>query len=903
MTPPQSDRSDTPPAGARLSLLDRLRDAGNVERLALALFPNGKREGSLLRLGNATGVAGRSLSLELTGERAGLWFDHGAGGGVGGDVVGLACEVWSYPPERIGAELERGGFIPPQLGRRSPARSGSEADESLLPPVGADPPANRIRDNGDHDPSARWVYQLGDGRDAFWVLRYDLPGGRKEIRPARWGRRRDGSPGWELKSFPAPRPLYRLPDLLARPDAPVLVVEGEKAADRAAALFPDVAVTTSAGGAAAAGKTGWGDLAGRDVYLLPDADRPDPEHLDRGLAGEHYAAEVARLALAAGASSVRRLPPTAVARALGVALPDGERGVDDSPPAPPFDAAALPYGELPAGWDVGDAPAGAGPVALDDLRKLAGDPLAAPPEPAKPTTQAGRDARRDDQWAAIELASKAQLELDYVYLANEFWRLNGGAARERVDDTVLTADIRRVLDVAGEEVRPGAGLWLGNNAVLEVKGRWRDLSVPESVRVLRPADFLRAHNLDTGELVGGVPFADCTVSVGRDGAITTRSHDAREFYSWALPYGWAGVLDAPPARFAEFLQQTFDGAEDSAERGLLLCELIGMTLAGGAATQVIPYLKGVGRSGKGTVLRLLTALLGGDDRVAGYTSPAKLAGRFALDKLVGKGAVILGDFPKTPLRGFARDEFLAGCGVLKSISGGDPVDAQAKNGATVSVRLDLVIWCSSNYLPGWVQDAEDSTSWAERLLPIRFDRGRAPAERIPNYEIDVLGGEFAEIAGYCIGRYVAALERGCVLGGGRGALFTRPASTDSLLAEIVGGADARIHEFGDRRIRRERGGWVSRRDIRAALSASLDNDATDTQAAALYEWIEGDLGAVEGGRKGVRGYKGIRLVAVDGSGDSQASLDAGGTGDSVCSECGAPGGDHDRNCSHTVNDW
>ena len=40
--------------------------------------------------------------------------------------------------------------------------------------------------------------------------------------------------------FPNPRPLYNLASPCPAPRAPVLVVEGEKAADAAAEIFPDL---------------------------------------------------------------------------------------------------------------------------------------------------------------------------------------------------------------------------------------------------------------------------------------------------------------------------------------------------------------------------------------------------------------------------------------------------------------------------------------------------------------------------------------------------------------------------------------------------------------------------------------------------------------------------------------
>jgi hypothetical protein len=120
------------------------------------------------------------------------------------------------------------------------------------------------------------------------VLRWDRPDG-KDIRPlARY------PDGWRIGAMPEPRPLFRLPELIAAdPAVPVVVGEGEKAADAAAVC--GLLGTTSAGGAAAAEKTDWSPTAGRKVYILPDHDA----------AGETYAATVARLCVAAGAVEVR----------------------------------------------------------------------------------------------------------------------------------------------------------------------------------------------------------------------------------------------------------------------------------------------------------------------------------------------------------------------------------------------------------------------------------------------------------------------------------------------------------------------------------------------------------------------------------------------------------------------
>ena len=63
--------------------------------------------------------------------------------------------------------------------------------------------------------------------------------GDKVIRPVTW----DGT-RWRLKAMPAPRPLYKLPDIIKCADWPVVVVEGEKCADAARDVFPYHVVTT-----------------------------------------------------------------------------------------------------------------------------------------------------------------------------------------------------------------------------------------------------------------------------------------------------------------------------------------------------------------------------------------------------------------------------------------------------------------------------------------------------------------------------------------------------------------------------------------------------------------------------------------------------------------------------------
>ncbi len=142
-----------------------------------------------------------------------------------------------------------------------------------------------------HGPrSTTWTYHDAGGVPVGLVVRWNTHTG-KDVRPV--SRKADGS-GWIIGGMPTPRPLYGLPDLLATPaGSRVFIVEGEKAADAARAV--GLLATTSPHGSKSASQADWSPVAGREVVILPDHDD----------AGERYADDVARLATAAGAKSVR----------------------------------------------------------------------------------------------------------------------------------------------------------------------------------------------------------------------------------------------------------------------------------------------------------------------------------------------------------------------------------------------------------------------------------------------------------------------------------------------------------------------------------------------------------------------------------------------------------------------
>ncbi len=177
----------------------------------------------------------------------GGWFcnqcggkDQRGGGGTGMDLL-MRSTGWSFKEACRRVEQHLGIAAPPAPAKPRPQPPTQGAEKA-------------------------WAYS-----DTFLVCRF--PG--KRIRPLSW----DGEQ-WRWAAPKAPRPLLYLDQLLARPGDPVIVAEGEKAADAAGFLFPTHVATTWPSGCKAIGKADWKPLTGRSVVLWPDADEVGIQAMD-----------------------------------------------------------------------------------------------------------------------------------------------------------------------------------------------------------------------------------------------------------------------------------------------------------------------------------------------------------------------------------------------------------------------------------------------------------------------------------------------------------------------------------------------------------------------------------------------------------------------------------------------
>jgi AAA domain len=198
-----------------------------------------------------------------------------------------------------------------------PARDGDDADlgECLMPvPDDAGQPPAHLMKMGNRKADHRYKYPDAQGHLLGYVLRWEARDGeRKTFRPITYWRDASGRCKWRQKAWPqGRRPLFGLNKLAARPNAKVLLLEGEKAAialefgplaDALKWCGEDVIAVTWPGGGKAVAHADFSPLKGRDVIIAPDAHAP----------GEKTADELTLILRNVGVRSLRRwkAPPEA----------------------------------------------------------------------------------------------------------------------------------------------------------------------------------------------------------------------------------------------------------------------------------------------------------------------------------------------------------------------------------------------------------------------------------------------------------------------------------------------------------------------------------------------------------------------------------------------------------------
>jgi putative DNA primase/helicase len=175
--------------------------------------------------------------------------------------------------------------------------------------------------------------------------------------------------------------------------------------------------------------------------------------------------------------------------------------------------------------------------------------------------------------------------------------------------------------------------------------------------------------------------------------------------AWFSPFAMAIDYDPKrlkPKRWLRFLRQLFRGDRRAIK---LLQEFFGYCLTFDTSQQKMLLIVGPKRSGKGTIARVLTGLIG-QDNVAGPTLTS-LATPFGLSPLIGKSLAIVPD---------ARvDRFSSGGRIVENLlamSGQDLMTIDRKHLPPVSMHLATRVMVLTNELPRFTD--------ASGALPSRF---------------------------------------------------------------------------------------------------------------------------------------------------------------------------------------
>ncbi len=539
------------------------------------------------------------------------------------------------------------------------------------------PPKDRNGKNGQREVAA-YNYCDADGTLLYQVVRY-VPRTFKVRRP-------DGKGGWIWKLGQTPRVLYLLPELLAAdPREWVVVAEGEKDCDRLT-LMGFVATTNSGG--AGNWKTLSDDSAlnGRRIAIIADKDEP----------GRRHARDVARR-LANRVEDLRVL-------------------------------------ELPgAGKDASDwADAGGTPEALLELIEAA--PHLEPGDVAQEPRSGGqtRDADGvpkpgtiDPETGRLVLSTTRTLPTAESYV-KQFHEHADGRMLHHYAGVFLAWDGARFAEIEDAALRARLLPWL--HEAVQYIFRKNDGWVPADFPAC-PATVGAA--LESIAEVAYLPASVTTPAWLVDsGAGGHRRPEPREIlccrtYMLHLPtmerleptpaFFSTSALDydpqpdaAPPERWLGFLGEVIGEDPQSWD---LLQDWFGYCLTGDTSQQKMLLLVGPRRSGKGTIARVLTRLVG-PANVCGPTATS-LAGSFGLQPLLGKSLAIVSDAR------FSGRDMSTVVERLLCISGEDTLTVDRKHQTSVTMKLPTRFMFLTNELP---KLTDVSGALAGRFVILRFSQ-------------------------------------------------------------------------------------------------------------------------------------------------------------------------------------
>ncbi|GAB3718768.1 DNA primase family protein [Nocardiopsis nanhaiensis] len=239
------------------------------------------------------------------------------------------------------------------------------------------------------------------------------------------------------------------------------------------------------------------------------------------------------------------------------------------------------------------------------------------------------------------------------------------------------------------------------------------------------------------------PIVACTNGLLRLDDRTMAAHDPRFFNLVSVPFAFEAEA-AEPKKWLEFLAQLWPDDPTSIEA---LQEWFGYVLSGRTDLHKIMLIVGPARSGKGTIGRILAALVG-KGNMAGPTL-ASMATNFGLSPLLGKPLAVVSDARLSKTDGHQVVERLL------TISGEDTIDVDRKYRDPWTGRLPTRFLILSNELPKF---GDASGAIATRFLVLTMNNSFLGNENTSL--TDELMAELPGILNWALDGLARLIERG-----------------------------------------------------------------------------------------------------------------------------------------------
>jgi putative DNA primase/helicase len=330
---------------------------------------------------------------------------------------------------------------------------------------------------------------------------------------------------------------------------------------------------------------------------------------------------------------------------------------------------------------------------------------------------------------------------------------------------------------------------------------------------------------------------------------TLAPHSPEIFNLTSRPFPYVAGAAAP--HWDKFLEEVLPSAPDDQR---FLQEWFGYVLSGRTDIHAIASLAGASRSGKGTILRVLTAMTGTENVAAGRLDV--LAGQFGLEGLIGKSLLAFGD-----VRWNNSNAQVAIQQILE-ISGEDKVTVPRKNKTDWQGTLGVRVMFAGNEIPRF---SDPSRAMANRLRIVHFTQSFAGRED---------HGLTARLLGELPGIFNWALEGlDRLTASGR---FTESARSVQLRERVGEGGDA-TSAFADEYLEVDEESWCFEDDLMDAYTEWCtrtrrlrDSSTAETLRSAVLDMfpkVTNDKSTrrtkrTERGPRKVRTFAGLKLSAV-----------------------------------------